>query len=511
MKTKNAILIILISAFGAFNTYSQLPSYVPSNGLLGYWPFNGNANDESGKGYNGIVNSATLTNDRNGKANQAYSFNGVNNYIKVNDNLDFKFSSHTISFWYSRDALPLSQSGTCSNTGNEMLISKGRDISSNSISVTHSNVGGTFQNYVISNSSINNSILLSKWTSVVLTYDAVSKTQSMFQDGILISTKNNITFNANLNTGPLGFGAHSEFINSNLCSFFYKGKLDDIAIWNRALTQEEITSLYNSCSNPTATITALGNTTFCQDGSVSLSASTGSNYTYQWYNNSQIINGEIASTYQASSSGNYTVKVSDGACNTTSTETTVTVNPNPIVSLNSLTPFILTTSSPIQLVGNPSGGSFSGDAVVGSTFTPSNATLGKKTISYSYTNLQGCSGSATQNTIIADTVGNVCGTYDTLKIQVKFTAGLYANTVNYIKFYPNPTNDILHIDNSNYLSMSGYSIKIISLTGSVIYNQPIVSQQVQISMNQFATKGLYIAQILDSNNAIVDSKKIVLE
>ena len=94
---------------------------------------------------------------------------------------------------------------------------------------------------------------------------------------------------------------------------------------------------------------------------------------------------------------------------------------------------------------------------------------------------------------------------------MKFTLGLYANTINTIKFYPNPTKDVLIIDNGNYQAMSGYSLKIVSLAGKVVYNQPITSQQVQISMNQIATKGLYIAQILDSNNAIVDSKKIVLE
>ena len=57
-------------------TFAQVPSYVPTNGLVGYWPFNGNANDESGNGNNGTVNGATLTSDRFGNANGAYSFNG---------------------------------------------------------------------------------------------------------------------------------------------------------------------------------------------------------------------------------------------------------------------------------------------------------------------------------------------------------------------------------------------------------------------------------------------------
>ena len=51
--------------------FGQVPSYVPTNGLVGYWPFNGNANDESGNGNNGTVNGATLTTDRFGNSNSA--------------------------------------------------------------------------------------------------------------------------------------------------------------------------------------------------------------------------------------------------------------------------------------------------------------------------------------------------------------------------------------------------------------------------------------------------------
>jgi len=51
--------------------------YIPRNGLIGWWPFNGNANDESGNGNNGIVTSAILTTNRLGVANSAYSFDFV--------------------------------------------------------------------------------------------------------------------------------------------------------------------------------------------------------------------------------------------------------------------------------------------------------------------------------------------------------------------------------------------------------------------------------------------------
>ena len=78
---KNLITICLIAL--AFNSFAQLPSYVPTNGLVGYWPFTGNANDVSGTGNNGTVSAATLTTDRFGNANGAYSFNGTTSYIGI--------------------------------------------------------------------------------------------------------------------------------------------------------------------------------------------------------------------------------------------------------------------------------------------------------------------------------------------------------------------------------------------------------------------------------------------
>ena len=70
---KKLILPLLLLA--SFCMHAQnVPSYVPTNGLVGWWPFNGNANDESGNGNDGTNNGATLTTDRFGNANSAYDF-----------------------------------------------------------------------------------------------------------------------------------------------------------------------------------------------------------------------------------------------------------------------------------------------------------------------------------------------------------------------------------------------------------------------------------------------------
>ena len=55
------------------------------SGMVAYYPFNGNANDESGNGNNGTVNGASLTSDRFNNTNKAYAFNGTSNYINVPD------------------------------------------------------------------------------------------------------------------------------------------------------------------------------------------------------------------------------------------------------------------------------------------------------------------------------------------------------------------------------------------------------------------------------------------
>jgi hypothetical protein len=58
-----------------------LSAQIPSDGLVAWYPFNGNANDESGNGNHGVVNGATLTSDRFGNAQRAFSLASNPNYI----------------------------------------------------------------------------------------------------------------------------------------------------------------------------------------------------------------------------------------------------------------------------------------------------------------------------------------------------------------------------------------------------------------------------------------------
>ena len=93
-------------------------------------------------------------------------------------------------------------------------------------------------------------------------------------------------------------------------------------------------------SLPSATITTTTPTTFCQGGSVVLTANTGTNLSYVWNNNGSAISGATSSTYSANLSGSYTVTVTNSATNCSSTSATV------VVTVNALPNAVITTSTP---------------------------------------------------------------------------------------------------------------------------------------------------------------------
>ena len=415
------ILLFGAIALSSLSFGQNVPSYVPTNGLVGWWPFNGNANDESGNGNHGTVNGATLTTDRNGVTNNAYSFDGTNNYIEVADNNSLDLTnSFTINCWMKiSDYTPGPSLPNSSGNVDEIrtLIGKPR----NSGWATCYSVGyspNTNANIHIAAANMNccpnlgvsgvSGTSLNFWTNYLIVYDGTSL--SIYKNGILENTLST-TFTLDNSTQPLFFGKEFVSVGDNWYRWF-KGQLDDIGIWNRALTQQEITDLYNAqtCTTPTATITPQSNTTFCQGGTVDLVASTGSGYTYEWYNNSSLINNAASSTYQATTSGNYIVKVIDGACDATSSATTVTVNQNPLVSFT-LPSMLSNESSVYAFNASPTGGTYNGSGVSGTSFDPSTSGLGTVAITYDYTDNNNCSASKTTSTVVYDTTGIICTSY----------------------------------------------------------------------------------------------------
>ena len=97
---KNYMRLIVALLFATNLMAQNVPNYVPTNGLVGWWPFNGNANDESGNGNHGTVNGAMLTNDRFENKNLAYDFSELNSFISFKSFFQFHENKDaSISLW----------------------------------------------------------------------------------------------------------------------------------------------------------------------------------------------------------------------------------------------------------------------------------------------------------------------------------------------------------------------------------------------------------------------------
>ncbi len=89
-----------------------------TNGLVAYYPFNGNANDATGNGNSGIVTAAVLTTDRFNQPSNAYYFNWTNSSIGIPAFFDAGQPNYTISFWFNTaNTQPLEQNfiNSCPN------------------------------------------------------------------------------------------------------------------------------------------------------------------------------------------------------------------------------------------------------------------------------------------------------------------------------------------------------------------------------------------------------------
>jgi hypothetical protein len=97
---------------------------------------------------------------------------------------------------------------------------------------------------------------------------------------------------------------------------------------------------------------------------------------------------------------------------------------------------------------------------------------------------------------------------DTLKIDITIT-GLGDPIINEVKVYPNPANDVLWIDCTDYATMENYSLKLISSTSQEIWSDLVTEQKYSIDLSGYAT-GLYFLEIYDADNDLVTTRKIVL-
>lgn len=195
-----------------------------------FFPFNGNANDETGFDNHGIVHGATLTEDRFGNAESAYYFNGSYDFIHIpnSEQLNFR-EAITISFWMKIGDFFARES---------YLISHGSWQNRWKISISPEKYlrWTVYSTLVIKD--LDTQIILEKDVlyNVTTLYDG-----SRFEIYINGALDNQTAFSGLMLTTNIDLTIGQELPNSD---YNFKGVLDDIRIYNYALTQEEIKNIY---------------------------------------------------------------------------------------------------------------------------------------------------------------------------------------------------------------------------------------------------------------------------
>lgn len=283
------LLFFIFVAISGLNVYGQPRSYIDTAGLVGWWPFTGNAIDSSGHGNNGKVSGATLTVDRFGSANSAYSFDGATNYIALGNfsGLNFFLSDFTFSVWFlnkdfanASERMIIGKDSACYTPGQfRISLQEGA-----CFPLSYNNIGMQAEGLGIICDAHPPAPGL--WNSLIIVKSASSA--RMYINGTLVA---NQPVNTSLMAEDINFDC---YIGSRKAtpscrtyagfSNFFLGCIDDVGIWKRGLSPCEVEKLYLATSslitgNPENAIAAPGRT-----ATFSI-ADTGSNATYQWQEN----------------------------------------------------------------------------------------------------------------------------------------------------------------------------------------------------------------------------------
>jgi hypothetical protein len=208
-----------------------------NEGLIAYYPFNGNSSDNTQNGNHGVVNGPTLTTDRFDNLNSAYSFDGIDDYIRVPYSPVFRLDfPYTIMAWI----YPISITDD-PNSYNVILCQSEIWDEIYSLGISP----GTIWSGHRGQGNINFKIPLNKWALI---------TTSFSKNMLIYAYNDNILYNGptdNLGAIINGISSHDVFIGKDENNFnhVFSGKIDEIRFYNRAVSADEIKYIYQLQKN----------------------------------------------------------------------------------------------------------------------------------------------------------------------------------------------------------------------------------------------------------------------
>ena len=235
------------------------PTSFLNSGLVGYWPFDGKtvnwstgqATDSSGNGNTGtLVNMSTTTSPVIGKIGQALSFNGSTSYVSVPQTTALNFSStgiYTWSTWLMYSSISgnqcyLSQDpfNATKQTGFNLCLQAS---AGSTADVVICNYATAVDSVMTCSAGLSLGLVKNQWTNIVVIYDGASH-WTVYQNGV---NKNAMTFSVTSAAVKYFIGAGQKANTSGGVQSpgaYFSGSIDDVRVYNRALSAAEVKQLY---------------------------------------------------------------------------------------------------------------------------------------------------------------------------------------------------------------------------------------------------------------------------
>lgn len=207
------------------------------SGLVGYWPFDGNANDRSRNANNGTTHGVTATTNRVGAADSAYFFDGSGTYVGIADSSSLGVTNMTLAFWFRLDS-----SSTAREVVNKMGAEGTRSLSFGS---EYADSDRTIRFRICTDGSLGTltdcpsktAITAGTWYHFAGTYDGSE--MCVYINGALEQSvpKSGAIFNSAEEVKVGRYGYYSGWV--------FHGAIDNVIIWNRALSSNEVWHVYS--------------------------------------------------------------------------------------------------------------------------------------------------------------------------------------------------------------------------------------------------------------------------
>jgi len=233
-----------------------------NQGLVAYYPFNGNANDQSGNNNNPVFNNASLVADKYGNPNGAYYFNGAGSYMRIPNSASLNPQRISISaivkpmgFYrgpcHGNVILHKSNSGAASALPStyrlmfdDHIYTQGQNCANQTIDSIHENFFADYGGNAAVTNTYNPFVELNTWYCLTYTFDGT--TAKFYVNGLLVASKNtSLTYQPNNDDLYIGRLA------DNLFPYWFNGVIDELRIYNRALSAEEVNAFCSDCNSVT--------------------------------------------------------------------------------------------------------------------------------------------------------------------------------------------------------------------------------------------------------------------